>query len=117
MKKEHCVYNGEFLIDTSNPHFTENNNFTLDILEKIFGPGEGLFEEDEEDDYDAMALVSRHACLTDSDGPCNEWKVFHNGRWVDTVFFDQTMSADEARYELVTVDQYPSDILLLKVEK
>lgn len=117
MAKGQCVYTGAFLVDASNPHFTENNNFTLDVLERIFDEPDIEFEEPEDDAYEALSLVSRYVELTDGTSTCNEWRVFHNGQWVDTVFFDETMDSADAREELVAVDHYPSDILLLKIEK
>lgn len=46
--------------------------------------------------------------------PSQAFKVFHGGRWMDTVFFSGSFTVDDVRRSLIHHDGYPSDIVVRK---
>ena len=40
------------------------------------------------------------------------WKVLLNGRWIDTVWFDSRMAADEVKRSLIEHDGYDPRIVV-----
>ena len=38
------------------------------------------------------------------------WNVYLNGKWIDTVFFSKSYSANDVKFSLVERDGYPGNI-------
>ncbi len=44
----------------------------------------------------------------------NNWKVYLNGKHIDTVFYCVSMSADQVKTSLIEHDGYPQEIKIYK---
>ena len=110
MEKNETTYNGEFLIDMNNPHWTANSSFSLDINEKVLESEEAAQEDN---DYNKLQMITPAGYMKDINA--TEWQVFRNGKWMDTVYFQPGMTSDDVRQSLVEHDSYPADICLLSV--
>lgn len=108
----HTTYHGEIGVNVSNGAWQDANSFSLDILEK-FVDNPVLLDATFELPSNAIHVFSPRSYYVEADVPVKEWQVFRKGVWFDTVYFDADMSSDEVRYELVTHDSYPADIVLL----
>ncbi len=115
MKKQitGSTYDGSFLVNTLNPHWTSLDNFSLDVLEHILD--DTAADEQGDDEYDGMALMPGRPMCTDKQ--YTEWKVFRNGQWMDSVYFRDNIDSASVRCSLVEHDNYPADIIVLAVAK
>ncbi len=97
------------MVDPKNKGWSSNTTFACDIAETFEGsaapsmdPGSGF-------------RISLSGQLLSADD--QEWQVFRNGKWVDTVFFGSNSTNEDVAAELIEVDDYPADILVLKVKR
>ncbi len=111
MKKSSAIYEGEFLVNTLNPHWTNSDSFSLDVMEHILDEAQAI--EDEDDEYDGMTIMPGRPMHNDKQ--YTEWKVFRNGQWMDSVYFRNNMNSDDVRQSLVEHDNYPADIAVFAV--
>jgi hypothetical protein len=44
------------------------------------------------------------------------WNVYLNGKWIDTVFFSESHSANDVKFSLVEHDGYPDNIQVEEFE-
>lgn len=40
----------------------------------------------------------------------NEWAIYRNNKWLDTVFFEKSMTAPQVKKSLIEHDDFPPDI-------
>ncbi len=103
------TYNGEFMADPKNKGWSSNTAFACDTSESF--DSSTVPSTDPESGF----RISLSGQLLTADD--QEWQVFRKGRWVDTVFFGSNSTNADVAAELIEVDDYPADILVLKMKR
>ena len=102
-------YNGEFIVDLDAADWTIDTAFDCGMATSKSETAPSL--DLAVDGY--QISLSRQLLAADDD----EWQVFQNGRWMDSVLFNSSSTNAEVRMSLVEVDDYPEDIVVLKVKR
>ena len=112
--KTSSAYHGEFIVNPDLAPWTDSDSFYCNMSDMLAESVSDLPPE-EDPEYGIMLSLPRQAIGADE--KLQEWQVFKDGKWVDSVLFSKDTHKDDVVDELINVDQYPQDIVVLPIKK
>lgn len=113
METEKTYYYGELIVDKGFS-WSKNTEFELDPLELFNLIGDFALPPVISD---LEILSTWRRPMIDDGTRSQEWQVLREGKWMDSVYFSPDTDAEYVRESLINQDNYPGDIVVLKVER